>query len=424
LGDKARHAGIRVAGPAGADLHAARARRALQIRHLAGGFAWPIAEDADRASEEDLRPHGLAIDRGSILHRVRHAVARELRPGGARMLTEESDDRVVVPPEVISTGNESTSPDVSLIRRLKAPFQYFGGKSRAAHLIWQRFGNVPNYVEPFFGSGATLLARPHAPQTETINDMDTMIANFWRSIVHAPEAVADYADWPVNEADLHARHTWLVSQEDFRERMKVDPDYFDPKVAGWWVWGRCAWIGGYWCDPNSISDRTGRMPRPIPTMNWQGVHSKRIQEQGIQKNFLELARRLRRVRVCCGDWSRLVTPAVCTGLTGVLLDPPYASNEEIGKLAGGFYANNDTEVSGIVRRWAIENGDNPQLRIALCGYEGEHKMPDSWEKVTWKAVGGYSGETNDNAERERIWFSPACLKVSDTLFADYDEDEE
>ena len=39
----------------------------------------------------------------------------------------------------------------------KAPFPWFGGKSRVAHIVWDRFGNVPNYVEPFFGSGAVLL---------------------------------------------------------------------------------------------------------------------------------------------------------------------------------------------------------------------------------------------------------------------------
>ena len=42
---------------------------------------------------------------------------------------------------------------------LKAPFPWFGGKSRAAHLIWPRFGKVGNYVEPFAGSLSVLLAR-------------------------------------------------------------------------------------------------------------------------------------------------------------------------------------------------------------------------------------------------------------------------
>lgn len=293
---------------------------------------------------------------------------------------------------------------------LKAPFPYFGGKSRAAHLIWARFGDVPNYVEPFFGSGATLLARPTAPRTETVNDMDCFIANFWRSLTYAPDIVAEFADEPVNEADLHARHTWLVNQVEFRERMKIDPDFYDPKIAGWWVWGRCTWIAGGWCDFNAISEKTGRMGRSIPNMSTQGVHAERVTSQGIQEHMLQLAERLRHVRVVCGDWSRMVTPAVCRGVTGILLDPPYYDG-----LSAGLYAHSDENVSAKVRQWAIENGNNPEYRIALCGYEGEHKMPDDWETVKWKASGGFGGQrqdgTNENAERERIWFSPACGSV-------------
>lgn len=104
-------------------------------------------------------------------------------------------------------------------RMLKAPFPWFGGKSRVAGLVWQRFGDVLNYVEPFAGSLAVLLGRPFAARTETVNDKDAYLANFWRAAAADPEQVAFYADWPVNEADLHARHLWLVNQVDFRERM-------------------------------------------------------------------------------------------------------------------------------------------------------------------------------------------------------------
>ena len=126
---------------------------------------------------------------------------------------------------------------------MKAPFPWFGGKSSVAGLVWARFGNVQNYVEPFFGSGAVLLNRPHVAHTETVNDLDCMVANFWRALKHDPDGVAHHADNPVNEADQHARHLWLCSQEEFRERMKTEPDFYDAKIAGWWVWGQCIWIG-------------------------------------------------------------------------------------------------------------------------------------------------------------------------------------
>lgn len=94
---------------------------------------------------------------------------------------------------------------------LKSPFPWFGGKSRAAEIIWNRFGEVPNYCEPFAGSLAVLLFRPTEPGIETVNDLDRYVANFWRAVQSDPEAVAAHANWPVNEVDLEARHYWLVS---------------------------------------------------------------------------------------------------------------------------------------------------------------------------------------------------------------------
>lgn len=134
--------------------------------------------------------------------------------------------------------------------KLKAPFPYFGGKSRVAQLVWDRFGDVANYIEPFCGSAAVLIARPTSPRIETVNDQDCYLANFWRATQQDPESVAYFADGPVNESDLHARHRWLVLSEeaaDFRRRMRTDPTYYDVRFAGWWCWGLCCWIGSGWC---------------------------------------------------------------------------------------------------------------------------------------------------------------------------------
>ncbi len=72
---------------------------------------------------------------------------------------------------------------------IKAPFPWFGGKSRAAPLIWSRLGEVDNYVEPFAGSLAVLLGSPRIARTETVNDKDGFIANFWRAVAADPNAV-------------------------------------------------------------------------------------------------------------------------------------------------------------------------------------------------------------------------------------------
>jgi len=319
-----------------------------------------------------------------------------------------------------------------VVKGLKAPFPWFGGKSRAAHLVWPRLGNVQNYVEPFFGSGAVLLERPHTPQIETVNDLDCYLSNFWRALQHAPGQVARHADWPVNEIDLLARHRWLDAQAEFRERMGSDPDYYDVRVAGWWVWGQCSWIGDGWCMQRADGNQPQQLPhlgaagmginRKLPSLDrGRGINRKLTQLNGrgerIQEYFTTLAQRLRDVRVACGDWSRILNAGADTrlGVTGVFLDPPYSSDEHNVKYA----ANSDisADISADVSKWAIEHGNIQKLRIALCGYAGMYDMPSTWECVKWKAQGGH-GVTEraiDNSTRERIWFSPNCLKTRTLL---------
>ena len=355
---------------------------------------------------------------------------------------------------------------------MKAPFPWFGGKSKVAGIVWERFGDVPNYCEPFFGSGAVLLDRPHDPGTETINDLDCMVANFWRALQNDPDAVAYHADNPVNEADQHARHLWLVSQEEFREAMKTDPEFYDSKIAGWWVWGQCIWIGAGWCAkqlPHLGNAGTG-VHRKLPHLGDAGTGLKRqrphlgdagkglnrqlphlgdagkglnrqlphlgdagkgvcvMEEEACLSDLTsgtraidlkgymrELAERLRKVRVCCGDWQRILGPSVTFkhGVTGVFLDPPYIGGDNRTE---ELYSADSVDVAHAVREWAIANGGNRELRIALCGYEGEHDMPGVWDCVAWKARGGYGSQgenaARENAGRERIWFSPHCLSAN------------
>ena len=330
---------------------------------------------------------------------------------------------------------------------LKPPFPYFGGKSKVADEVWARFGPVKNYVEPFFGSGAVLLGRPAVSGVETVNDLDGFVANFWRSMQHAPDVTAKWADQPVNENDLHARHVWLVSRrETLRAELEGDPDFYDPKIAGWWVWGLCSWIAGGWCSgkgpwwPDDAGqlvrgDNGQGVKRQLPHLrHGQGVNrqlphlgdngrgvNRKLPHLGVNGRltpwFAALSARLRYVRVCSGDWSRVCGPSATfkNGLTGVFLDPPYADTAE---RTAGLYAVDDLSVAHDVREWAIANGDNPLMRIALCGYEGEHVMPSSWAVHQWSATVGFGGQADErtgNHKRERIWFSPHCISQDSIL---------
>ena len=328
---------------------------------------------------------------------------------------------------------------------LRAPFVWFGGKRRVAPEVWAAIGPVDNYVEPFAGSLAVLLGRPDdrwQTGAETVNDLDGYLANFWRALTAAPEEVARYADWPVNEVDLTARHAWLVTSGRERlSKLQSDPDFYDAKVAGWWVWGVNAWIGSGWCfgngpwvlDADGILVDSRQRPhlgnagkginRQLPHLGSRGNDKpgKEASREALTSYFCGLARRLKRVRVCCGDWQRVVTMgALAYGSTvGVFLDPPY--DEEVRD--NSIYSTDRSgqeSLSAEVRAWALANGDDPRLRIVLAGYEEEHAeaMPPTWRKLSYSASKAYgsrsavgSGEGNDaNRHNERLWFSPHCLR--------------
>lgn len=382
---------------------------------------------------------------------------------------------------------------------------YFGGKSQVADLVWSRLGDVRNYVEPFAGSLAALLRRPEPGKVETVNDLHSFIPNFWRAVKHDPDAVAEHADWPVSEADLHARHRWLVSSDAAvaaMQRVKADPDFYDAKIAGWWCWGACCWIGSGWCDENRLSPQlpqiAGKGGSPVNggVLSWAGFrapHQKRPQiggwngepsRRGVLNNLpseklpridvrgagygvtsgtetdghrpditsayargkgvnshdaaetcrhrrewitewmRRLSDRLRPVRVCCGHWARVCdseSTMTRLGTTGVFLDPPYRQHiDGVKSRATALYANDRTQNVGDlcdeVQDWCLRWGDNPQVRIVLCGLSGEYPSLDDagWECVAWKSRGGYGNRTDAgkaNAARERLWLSPACVPV-------------
>ena len=297
-----------------------------------------------------------------------------------------------------------------------APFPWFGGKRRVAPIVWRALGDVRGYVEPFAGSLAVLLQRPgESFGVETVNDKDAYVANFFRALQHAPDEVARYADSPVNECDLFARHLWLVNTG--RERiaaLESDPDHFDAKVAGWWVWGVCAWIGSGWCSGKGpwqlphLGDPGRGVNRKLPHLGDPGRGY--VRTEAVYEWMNGLAARLRRVRVCCGDWSRVVTPSVLRGggyPCGVFLDPPYETG-------GENYSTGGEGIAAKVREWALEHGSDRRLRIVLCGYDGEGDMPGDWHCHGYSATGAYVGKgatAQENRHRERLWFSPHCLPI-------------
>lgn len=133
---------------------------------------------------------------------------------------------------------------------------------------------------------------------------------------------------------------------------------------------------------------------------------------GLHDYLTALARRLRYVRVCCGDWTRVVTSAPTVRLapvTAIFLDPPYDDSRD-----KQIYRVDSPHLMAAVREWSIEHGSDARLRIALCGYDLE--MPRGWIIEKWSTHCGYAnlgnGRGRANATRETVAFSPHCQNDS------------
>lgn len=384
-----------------------------------------------------------------------------------------------------------------LTNLLKAPFPWFGGKSDAAAPVWAALGDVPHYVEPFAGSLACLLRRPHesnrAYYSETVTDIDALLVNFWRAVTADPQAVAEAASWPVSEFDKHARSVRLLQwrESEAGARLAGDADFYDARMAGWWAW--CvsvqigAWGGGgpWWPDEEGKLRKRSRGKRaagepgvwtdtphlsgngrgvnhagtrepgvtgdfPHLTGNGQGVNRPQLREPGLTSDIVSadyertggyhpitmpelrrwmdaLCARLRHVRICSGDWTRVVTTGAAftlpvrqgNGPCGVFLDPPYG---DVGRVSL-YGAHESLTVAEDVRRWCLENGDNPKFRIVYAGYdlEGAELEAAGWRVAEWfKAgflkggMGNVGGSGAHQQKRERLWFSPHCLRPDAT----------
>ena len=124
-----------------------------------------------------------------------------------------------------------------------------------------------------------------------------------------------------------------------------------------------------------------------------------------------LAARLQRVIVLNRDWRSAVTPSVLaqtpTGPkppVGILLDPPYITEERSSEVYGSDMDGTSSDVAADAWKWAQEHGD--RYRIAYCCHEGDVEVPDGWDAETETFAGIRDAKRRDR--RDMVLFSPAC----------------
>jgi len=323
--------------------------------------------------------------------------------------------------------------------KMKAPFIYFGGKSMIAPKIWELLGNPEHYLEPFAGSLAVLLARPHKLTTrhsETVNDKDCIIANVWRALKDAPEETARIADDIVCHVDLMAKKYYINShQPELLLKMSNDPEYFDTKIAGYYIWASSCWIGsGLTCPtqiPHLDSKGMGIQATHIPFLGHKGIGIQATKiphltgDKGINTQteiyswFLALSERLKKVRIVNGDWTQILGgdwQGNEWNSIGIYLDPPYSDKANRTK---NLYGEDSLDVAHAVREYCIKTSKkHPDWKIVLSGYFEEHQelLDCGFDFMTWKTNGGYGNTSRKkelsqgqkNRKRETLFYTKNC----------------
>ena len=289
-------------------------------------------------------------------------------------------------------------------------FPYIGGKYTVAPEINRRFGEIDTRIDAFTGSSSWILASEPA-KYEIVNDLDGYVVNYLRAVKYAPDEVARHLDFPRAELELVARHHYVRDKlPELVAKLGGDPDYYDPVLAARW-----AYVMAYKLDPSlikpggwSVRDRRLIYERGEGRIRGSMTSTPRllarlVKERRVFEYVATLSERLRSVQVFWNDFEVVAGKGKQPefGVVGILLDPPYPRH-----LRDYEYDTDGADVWHRAARWAIANGDNPKLRIAVCGYndaESDALFSHSWTRFVWRRSG-----IGQHKDRECIWFSPHC----------------
>lgn len=172
---------------------------------------------------------------------------------------------------------------------------YFGGKTRLAKQIIDRFPEHTCYVEVFAGGAAVFFKKPPSV-AEVLNDLDFDLVNLYRAVKHHPEEL--YRQFKFS----------LVARVEFERETRVAADTLtDIQRAARYLYLQKSAFGGH-----IVSQTYGTATTRHPRLNLLTL----------QTTLEESWQRLSQVNIECLDFRRLI-PKYDRQHTLFYLDPPY-----------------------------------------------------------------------------------------------------
>ena len=267
-----------------------------------------------------------------------------------------------------------------------SPFSWYGVRNLVAEQVWLHLGNPTLYVEPFCGTCSVLLARPNPRGREIVNDLSPWLVNFWRAMRSEPDRMARiYFQHLTNLNNRHLARLKVLLREkkQWITTNLADPQWHTVTVAAHWYIGQRNTFWGKFMVGNR---------RPQLKMGRKYRHPFFEHKQDRER----IQARLQEVEIYHGDWTGVLHHLDDSSNAAVFLDSPY--DDICRRNADHYEVELRPELAQEVALWGVAHA-GPQLKVAMCGWEGDYDLPPDWPSIWGGATDGRM------AHLDRIWFS-------------------
>ena len=262
------------------------------------------------------------------------------------------------------------------------PLKWHGGKSYLAKEIIALMPPHVHYVEPFFGGGAVLFAKPHEGVSEVINDLDRRLTGFWTVLadkVMFEEFSRIIAATPFSEIEWERSY----SSEDFPGTVESAVDFF--------IRYRQSRQGLGDCFATLSRNRTRRGMNEQASAWWSAI-----------EGLPEAHERLKRV-VILNDRACTVIKQQDGENTFFFCDPPYLHSTRVTK-SNYKYEMSEAEHAGMLGVLSAIKG-----KFILSGYRSElyDKVADAagWNRVDIEIDNKASSAETKPIKTESLWMN-------------------
>jgi DNA adenine methylase len=267
----------------------------------------------------------------------------------------------------------------------KPPLKYSGGKTYLADWIISHFPSHSNYVEPYFGGGAVLLAKNPEGVSEVVNDLSWELTTFWNVLKEYSwfkEFVCRCEATPFSEAEW--KRSCAVLTDNWC-------DYSQPEKAhAFFV--RCR---------QSLAGRMESFTAISTSRRRRGMNEQVSGWLTTLEGLPEVHNRLKRVLILNREATDVIRQFDKPD-TVIYCDPPYVHSTRASKALYEHEMDDEQHIDLLDCVLAVKSAS-----VVLSGYRSalyDTKLKD-WRRVDKEIANHSSGATEKRRMVESLWMN-------------------